>query len=244
MLFYNGLEDVSCNFLGTTRFLEQLEWHGAAMFAAAPTFGWKVGGPPHRQGRGVKEPEAASDETTTTGVGGDGSIVAGYTRSAGPLRLLYVHNSGHLVPMDQPAYALDLVSRYIHGRSFDDVATPRVSPSLDADVRGVDANAVGEVMGPPKKTKTKASSISSVEEMTTSFVAAGDRVIRRPKVTNVDAATATSPVGWFHALLFVSGGIVVGTVATLAYARVQKVRGYERIPNAPSSAAYVPHDMY
>ena len=41
--------------------------------------------------------------------------MGGYVRSSGPLTFLVVLNSGHLVPMDQPARALDIVYRWVGG---------------------------------------------------------------------------------------------------------------------------------
>lgn len=52
----------------------------------------------------------------------DPGVVAGYYRSAGPLQFLVVLNSGHLLPMDQPGRALDLVYRFTRGLSFADEA--------------------------------------------------------------------------------------------------------------------------
>jgi carboxypeptidase C (cathepsin A) len=63
--------------------LEQLAWSGAAAFAQAAPNVWF----------------------------GAGSAPAGYARSSGPLTVLVVLGSGHMVPLDKPADALDMLTR-------------------------------------------------------------------------------------------------------------------------------------
>jgi carboxypeptidase C (cathepsin A) len=76
----------SCNALGVARTINALEWSGAAAFAAAPRCVWKVRGSP-----------------------------AGVAHSAGQLTWLVLLNSGHLVPMNQPEHAYEMVRRFIGG---------------------------------------------------------------------------------------------------------------------------------
>jgi carboxypeptidase C (cathepsin A) len=90
VLVYNGVYDMDCNFMGTDAWLEALDWPGAAGFNATRRTPWKE----------------------------DGAIV-GYARQAGNLIQALVAGSGHLVPMDQPKVALQMLERFIEGRRFD-----------------------------------------------------------------------------------------------------------------------------
>ncbi len=44
----------------------------------------------------------------------DGNIV-GTIKGAGPLSFVKVYESGHMVPMDSPAAALDMITSFTHG---------------------------------------------------------------------------------------------------------------------------------
>ena len=46
------------------------------------------------------------------------SAVAGYVKEVGNLLYVVVRNAGHLVPYDQPRVALDMITRFVKGRSF------------------------------------------------------------------------------------------------------------------------------
>jgi len=56
-------------------------------------------------------PPSPTPPTHTNEGGREEGVVAGFVRSTGPLTFLVVLDSGHLMPMDQPARALDLVYR-------------------------------------------------------------------------------------------------------------------------------------
>lgn len=43
---------------------------------------------------------------------------AGYYRSAQGLTMLQVLGAGHMVPMDQPVNALDMLTRFLDGKPF------------------------------------------------------------------------------------------------------------------------------
>ena len=64
-----------------------MEWSGQKNYSAAPTVPFTV----------------------------DGSE-AGLQKKYGPLIFLKVHNAGHLVPMDQPEAALDMIQRWLQGK--------------------------------------------------------------------------------------------------------------------------------
>ena len=83
------------NVEGNRRWVDAMQWPGQAAFAAAPLTDWAV----------------------------DGSA-AGKARAAEGLTFLQVFDAGHMVPMDQPAAALDMLSRFINNRPFDSGPLP------------------------------------------------------------------------------------------------------------------------
>jgi serine carboxypeptidase-like clade IV len=89
VLVYAGDKDFICNFEGNKRWVNAMQWAGAAEFAAAPTLGWTVEGEP-----------------------------AGLAKSANGLTLLQVYDAGHMVPMDKPAAALDMLQRLMDNKPF------------------------------------------------------------------------------------------------------------------------------
>jgi len=42
--------------------------------------------------------------------------IAGYVKSAGDFSEVLVRNAGHMVPTDQPVWALDLYNKFISGK--------------------------------------------------------------------------------------------------------------------------------
>lgn len=44
--------------------------------------------------------------------------LAGYVKTAGYLTEVLVRNAGHMVPADQPSWALDLISRFTRNKTF------------------------------------------------------------------------------------------------------------------------------
>lgn len=91
-LFYNGKYDMICNHVGVESALDKLNWKGASEFRKAAHGVWSVGG----------------------------SRPSGYVKSAGNLASLVVLDSGHMVPLDRPAEALDMIHRFIRGRRLND----------------------------------------------------------------------------------------------------------------------------
>ena len=90
MLFYAGnMDGSSCNHIGVSRVVAEIDWHGKEAYNAADRGIWKVSG-----------------------------NVAGFATSHGHLTFAVVTNSGHLVPTDQPEHALDMVTRFIAGEPF------------------------------------------------------------------------------------------------------------------------------
>ena len=92
LLFYSGQFDLICNHVGTDMFLDTLQWSGAQAYAQAPSSMWVANG-----------------------------AVAGYVREGGGLSFLRVLGGSHMVPMDRPAQCLDMVSRFLAGKSYSDL---------------------------------------------------------------------------------------------------------------------------
>ncbi|MED6145524.1 Serine carboxypeptidase-like 48 [Stylosanthes scabra] len=86
-LAYVGEEDLICNWLGNIRWVRVMKWSGQKEFKEAPAVQFKVNG----------------EE-------------AGSLSSHGPLTFLKGYKAGHLVPMDQPEAALDMLTRWMQGK--------------------------------------------------------------------------------------------------------------------------------
>lgn len=99
VLLYSGDLDMSCNIVGTTWTLEANEWLGKRWFNARRAL-WRVGG-------------------SVQDVAGDYSYL-----DDGQFGFLVVHKSGHLVPMDLPEQALDMITRLVRGQSYADQPIP------------------------------------------------------------------------------------------------------------------------
>nr|XP_016462989.1 PREDICTED: serine carboxypeptidase-like [Nicotiana tabacum] len=86
LLVYAGEYDLICNWLGNSRWVQAMEWSGQKEFVASPDVPFEVD-----------------------------SAEAGLLKSHGPLSFLKVHDAGHMVPMDQPKAALEMLKRWIGG---------------------------------------------------------------------------------------------------------------------------------
>jgi len=86
VLVYAGEMDYLCNWCGNKAWTTALEWNGKAAFNQASDDDYKFNG-----------------------------NTAGRMRSAQGLHFMQVYDAGHLVPMDQPEVALDMVNKFLHG---------------------------------------------------------------------------------------------------------------------------------
>ncbi|XVF23523.1 hypothetical protein REPUB_Repub13aG0046100 [Reevesia pubescens] len=86
LLVYAGEYDLICNWLGNSRWVHAMQWSGQKEFVASPEVPFVV----------------------------DGSE-AGILKTHGPLGFLKVHDAGHMVPMDQPKAALEMLKRWTKG---------------------------------------------------------------------------------------------------------------------------------
>jgi len=89
VLTYNGQLDIVVAYPLTENYIQKMKWSGAYKFAKAPRKLWKVG-----------------------------NELAGYIKSVDNLTEVLVRNAGHLVPYDQPKWALDLITRFTHNKGF------------------------------------------------------------------------------------------------------------------------------
>jgi len=90
VLVYSGTNDWICNYLGGEAWASQLQWPGQPGYNRANWQQW----------------------TTSSGSN------AGRSKTYGGLTFLEVANAGHMVPMDQPANALDMVTKFVNGQPF------------------------------------------------------------------------------------------------------------------------------
>lgn len=88
-LIYVGTYDWICNWVGNEAFTLAMEWSGQEAFVKAPLEEWKVEGK-----------------------------TAGKVRSAGPLTFVTVDAAGHMVPLDKPREALELVNRWLNEKDI------------------------------------------------------------------------------------------------------------------------------
>ncbi|GJM88393.1 hypothetical protein PR202_ga04451 [Eleusine coracana subsp. coracana] len=86
VLIYAGEYDLICNWLGNFRWVNAMVWSGQQNFSEAPMLPFKING---------KE--------------------RGLLKSYGPLSFLKVYDSGHMVPMDQPEAALEMLKKWLEG---------------------------------------------------------------------------------------------------------------------------------
>lgn len=89
VMLYNGQLDIIVAYALTDSYLSKLKWSGAEEFARAPRRQWVTRGE-----------------------------LAGYAKQAGRLTQVLVRDAGHMVPADQPRWALDLLSRFIANKPF------------------------------------------------------------------------------------------------------------------------------
>jgi len=89
VLVYSGELDYICNWRGGNDWTSKLSWPGQVAFNNANLTDWHVAGK-----------------------------VAGVAKSAKGLTFLKVSQAGHMVPMDQPQNALDMLKRFLSNTPF------------------------------------------------------------------------------------------------------------------------------
>jgi hypothetical protein len=93
LLFFNGVYDIICNHVGNERFLEHLQWSHNKDWVLSDRYAWFAD-------------SAAPGQ------------VSGYMKEYKNLKFLKVMNAGHMVPMDVPGVALDMMKLFVHNGSF------------------------------------------------------------------------------------------------------------------------------
>ena len=89
VLIYHGQLDLCISYLSTIKIIEELNWSGVESYKKAKRKQWRV-----------KEK------------------LAGYVKTVENLTEVLVRNAGHMVPMDQPEWAFDLITRFTYNLSF------------------------------------------------------------------------------------------------------------------------------
>ncbi|XP_072399531.1 venom serine carboxypeptidase-like [Diabrotica undecimpunctata] len=92
VLIYNGQTDLIVPYALTVNYLQRLKFPGSEDYAEADRTVWH-------------------DDN-------DRSVVAGYAKTAGKLTEIMVRNSGHMVPTDQPEWALQLINKFTRNVPF------------------------------------------------------------------------------------------------------------------------------
>ncbi|KAG5880357.1 hypothetical protein JTB14_025776 [Gonioctena quinquepunctata] len=89
VLLYNGQLDIIVAYPLTVNYLQNLKFDGSDEYKTAERYKWYVG-----------------------------DDLAGYVKRAGKLTELLVRNAGHLVPSDQPQWALDMITKFTRNIEF------------------------------------------------------------------------------------------------------------------------------
>lgn len=118
VLIYAGDQDLICNWLGNARWVNALDWEGKEGFAAAPEVPWAAPGA--------------------------GGRARGSVKAAGGLAFVKVFDAGHMVPMDQPAAALELIARFTRGRPLAGGDGADGGDGDDGSGEGVESKSSGE----------------------------------------------------------------------------------------------------
>jgi len=97
MLFFNGINDMICNHVGNEKLLDVLPWSKTSKYTQQPRHAWESG---------VDSSEKNNYQSGRPD---------GYIKQFENLSFLKVVESGHMVPMDQPAVALAMMKTLVHG---------------------------------------------------------------------------------------------------------------------------------
>ena len=97
VFFYNGVEDAMCDHIGNERFLDSLSWKGRAEWVTADRRAW------------IPEALAAP---------------YGFVKQYKQLTFVKVLGAGHMLPMDKPVAALDMIRLFTNGGEFSGPVQP------------------------------------------------------------------------------------------------------------------------
>ena len=97
MLFFNGMNDLICNHVGNEELLDALPWSKTSQYVQQPRHAWESG------------VDVSLKVNYTPG------RPDGYIKQFENLSYLKVVESGHMVPMDQPAVSLAMMQTLVYG---------------------------------------------------------------------------------------------------------------------------------
>lgn len=89
VLYYSGQLDLLVPYPQTVNFLTHVNFSSSEEYKVAKRHIWNIGGE-----------------------------VAGYVKEAGNLVEVMVRNAGHMVPTDQPSWALDMITKFTRNKSI------------------------------------------------------------------------------------------------------------------------------
>ena len=107
VMIYSGDVDFICNWLGNKAWSLALEWPGKASFNAANDAPWWV------------NMESAGRIRTVTG--NNNTLLFSFVQ---------VHDAGHMVPMNQPQRALDMVTHFVNDEAFNSFVGPQPAHNI------------------------------------------------------------------------------------------------------------------
>ncbi|KAF2671542.1 carboxypeptidase Y precursor [Microthyrium microscopicum] len=99
VMFYQGNLDLACNTAGNYRWANNMPWKGQAEFSAKDLQPWSSDGKEVGTYKEVRIQMPGNDKKTL-------------------FTFLTVDKAGHMVPLNKPEVALDLMTRWIQGKSF------------------------------------------------------------------------------------------------------------------------------
>jgi carboxypeptidase C (cathepsin A) len=111
LLFFNGMNDLICNHVGNEKSLDNLTWKYSKDWTVAKRYAWNP----------------------SYGEPNNGNPTAGFMKEHRNLMFLKVLDSGHMVPMDLPSVALEMMQTFLSSGSFQSS-----KQNLDSKVPGSD----------------------------------------------------------------------------------------------------------
>jgi carboxypeptidase D len=115
LLFFNGIQDLICNHVGNEKALENIEWQYQTEWIQAQRYAW------------ISTHEEQNK-------------VSGYIKEYQNLSFLKLLNGGHMVPMDIPAVALDMMQVFMQ-------TSMAASTSFDSSLQNLRAKTPGGAAG-------------------------------------------------------------------------------------------------
>ncbi|KAF7132243.1 hypothetical protein RHSIM_Rhsim09G0147200 [Rhododendron simsii] len=146
LLVYAGEYDLICNWLGNSRWVHAMEWTGQKEFVASPEVSFEVDG----SEAGILKSQGPlsflkvslslslslslythththnHSNTLSFGATAEWAIIESSSRETlrDPKLKQFVHDAGHMVPMDQPKAALEMLKRWTQGSLSGSTAEP------------------------------------------------------------------------------------------------------------------------